>query len=205
MDVEYIINNYLWIIIVAFILLMAVIGFIADKTHFIESNKKKEKKTTDEDSNEPIQEPVVDLNNTPLYDAIRKAAGADTINDTSINKPQKDMSLDSKEQTSEEIPNELFEPLNSDENNNADDDMDQIKNANQKFNVEKTEENLIDDVPNKLETDTEIPSELFEPLNSSNEQNIEEFSDTEEFRNTEKNLESKAMISKEVEDDVWKF
>ena len=38
---DFIINNYIWIIVISIILIMALIGYLAEKTDFIHETKKK--------------------------------------------------------------------------------------------------------------------------------------------------------------------
>ena len=40
---DFIIDNYIWIIVISIILIMALIGYLAEKTDFIHENKQKKK------------------------------------------------------------------------------------------------------------------------------------------------------------------
>lgn len=76
---DFIINNYIWIIVISIILVMALIGYLAEKTDFIHENKqkKKEHKKTIEEENKreaetlnneipvtPLVSPVAEVNST---------------------------------------------------------------------------------------------------------------------------------------------
>lgn len=60
MDLDFVYDNYIWIIIVGVVLLMALIGFIAEKTNFgKEQFKKDEKKPKKKKGKKEVNEEVV--------------------------------------------------------------------------------------------------------------------------------------------------
>lgn len=70
---DFVIDNYLWFIIGAIVLLMIIIGYFAEKTNFgkipLNSNKEKKEKTIEEDST-PVEPDMTSLENVGIADAV---------------------------------------------------------------------------------------------------------------------------------------
>lgn len=71
---DFIINNYIWIIVISIILVMALIGYLAEKTDFIHENKqkKKEHKKVIEEERKPkeVETPKSEIPDTPLVSPV---------------------------------------------------------------------------------------------------------------------------------------
>ena len=78
MDVvmDFIINNYVWILVVIMVLLLAIIGSSADKTNFGEG-----KKAIKEPSK---KEPEIDMTNIRMDDLLSKDEDALRINQSNL-------------------------------------------------------------------------------------------------------------------------
>lgn len=60
--IEFIINNYVWFIVIAIIITMAIIGYIADKTEFGRKKEKKEVEQNNEIISTTLENQNVDIN-----------------------------------------------------------------------------------------------------------------------------------------------
>lgn len=66
---DFIIDNYIWIIVISIILIMALIGYLAEKTDFIHENKQKKKEvknSTEEKVKEEVEAPKNEIPSVPL-------------------------------------------------------------------------------------------------------------------------------------------
>lgn len=80
---DFIIENYIWIIIIAVILIMALIGYLAEKTDFVHANKTKKKERKQKPTEEVIEkteDPSSDIPNVELEDPMEdKSVDADAL------------------------------------------------------------------------------------------------------------------------------
>ena len=73
---DFIINNYIWIIVISIILIMALIGYLAEKTDFIHETKKKKIEHNEEvkakESEESIEAPKSEIPTVALESPIHE-------------------------------------------------------------------------------------------------------------------------------------
>ena len=101
---DFIIDNYIWIIVISIILIMALIGYLAEKTDFIHENKQKKKEaknSTEEKVKEEVEAPKNEIPSVPLESPVAEvkqntdslgfedpfAMSSDTVNAPKIEQP----------------------------------------------------------------------------------------------------------------------
>lgn len=103
---DFIINNYIWIIVISIILVMALIGYLAEKTDFIHENKQKKKEhkkiVEKEEKQEEVEDTKTEIPVTPLVSPVAEvnstadslgfedpfAMSKDTVSAEKIEEPQ---------------------------------------------------------------------------------------------------------------------
>lgn len=201
---EYIAENYIWFIIIGIVILMIIIGYIADKTNFtkkeenrekIKSSKKKKKEKNEEfETFEEIPEENNTVENKDVLEEIlvedlpqEEVAELNAIEDFNIDvsKPQFEMGVPEVLGDEVSLKKEETEPLFKEE--------DTVENFDE-INVEKENE--------------EVEEDLYVGLDGTPNAYKEAQNDTEE--DLEIDLPSISSLDKELkeetdEDDVWKF
>ena len=204
---DFIANNYVWLIVVGIIILMAVIGYFADKTDFgrkvkIEKTEKNvekiEKKKNKKEKDKKPNKIVVDAKgiNELSKEAAEKNAlvqennSLDNNNEVSFVPPATDNIPTDNQQFSAPTVNEavdqsLFAPL-TDQNNTVVDGSQEVKEPT-------TDAGAVSEV---VEEEPENPNE-----NQSEElKNIDPVTLPE---NTENNKKNNDVVAEE--EDIWKF
>lgn len=185
--VDFVTENYIWFIVVGIIILMAIVGYIADKTDFGRNRVERQPK----EKQEKVKPEKV------VKEKIKKEK----------NKKEKNL----KEEVVEELP--AMEQNVVETVNNIESAEQPIYNEiPQDFS---TENNFINDnVKDTLVTDeTQVDQSLFEPLPSIdqffNEQPVEQNNNievsSEPININLENEEVKQNSEVESDDDIWKF
>lgn len=197
-------SSYMWIIGLCVVIILAVIGFIADKTNFIDKqSKKRNSKKTEETVNNTDSSSVGDLNrglNDAFVNSISQNNGADNIaqNTQTSEDVFADLAQDTKPEDKNEVPSELFEPLGD---------------------TKKTDdENIPSDLYEPIEESSKkpveesIPSDLYEPLEGSVKSTEEKNNDSEVLTDLSEQNNNQVSTDEQVvdfsstdDDEVWKF
>ncbi len=119
---DFIVDNYVWFIVIVVIILMAVIGYIADKTDFgrkgkDESNTEKPKKEKKKKETKP-KETKIKVEPKGINELSQEITdkNVSTTNDT-VTQPVNN-SIENQQVNNENIDQSLFAPLTSDQSNN---------------------------------------------------------------------------------------
>lgn len=218
---DFIYDNYVWFIVVGVILVMALIGYIAEKTDFgrkqFEKKVKKDSKTKVKEKKKEKEEvvPVVEetISETPAEETkIDEAVVIDDQdwmqpfkNDESDKKTDTNKGIKNNEDVSAEINDEnLFAPLQ--------DVIDEQQESKQ--NEEKEEENENVPFPDEDLTvpfgDKDVTPVINEDVTDETEQigEVEDIVGDEKSKNIDEEIskEKKETLKKdEEENDVWKF
>lgn len=173
---EFIADNYIWIIIVGIIILMTIIGYIADKTDF--GKKKPEKKNKKQEENN-LDEITVEYSQDELDPVDSFPADFEEKTEPAFDTDEMDLSPqieEFKEETAdEEIPEELFAGIDGTPN------------------VYKQEES-------GLTEENEEKQEIIE-TNLENNENIENL----EIELPSIDSLNQELADETEDDDVWKF
>lgn len=182
---QFISDNYVWIIIIVVILLLAFIGYLADKQGF-GANMKKNNKDKKEDNFVPTAEPEV-----PVEDAI----GDDEV-------PAEELTFDENgdlpiEEPADEIG--IEEPVEEETEESVIEDAAPVE--------ETTEETA--EVPVEETTEEEKPEEELEPIEIDDfepEEKGDDFFPGEEKSEKDADLKEAVEGSESSdEDEIWKF
>ena len=193
-------SSYMWIIGLCVVIILAVIGFIADKTNFIDKqSKKRNSKKTEETVNNTDSSSVGDLNrglNDAFVNSISQNNGADNIQTSED--VFADLAQDTNPEDKNEVPSELFEPLGD---------------------TKKTDdENIPSDLYEPIEESSKkpveesIPSDLYEPIEESVKSTEEKNDDSEVLADLSEQNNNQVSTDEQVvdfsstdDDEVWKF
>ncbi len=221
MNMDFIYDNYVWFIVVGVILVMALIGYIAEKTDFgrkqFEKKVKKDSKTKVKEKKKEKEEvvPVGEetISETPAEET--KIDEAVVIDDQDWMQPFKNDESDKETDTNKDIKNNedvsaeindenLFAPLQ--------DVIDEQQESKQ--NEEKEEENENVPFPDEDLTvpfgDKDVTPVINEDVTDETEQigEVEDIVGDEKSKNIDEEIskEKKETLKKdEEENDVWKF
>lgn len=216
---EFIQENYIWLIVAAVILLMIIIGYIADKSEKFGNEKpvkeKKEKKIKEEIK---IEETKNDLNvesenSLDSFDMKPEIEPVELEKEelaTSNEWDEIPVEVENKEPISDEVEdNEEQEGMDTSFTDDWDNDLEKvnIEPVEEPVEIDNNEENLsgeLDDDSKK--TEFNIEPELEEEKLESNSSE-ETKSDIEDLEITLPNIETLNEEIKDVvdEEDVWKF
>lgn len=187
---EFLEQNYLWIIIGGIIILMAIIGYIADKKDFIgkkqeeRKNDKKIKEKKTKEKKEPLKVELKGIGD--ITEKLREEPV--NIDEKLKNEPTIDLSredlftpLESKEEESEEIDQSLFEPITSNNEETAP-DYEPVDQA--LFAPLEPTESVATNFDEVLEQPEELPA--IEPVSLDN-------------------LDMNSKEEQSSDDDIWKF
>ena len=198
---QFIVDNYIWFIVGGVVLLMAIIGFFADRTDFgrkefqkrlkepKEKNKDSKKETSKKGKVEEVikEEVPIRIPDDALVD--------DVVNEENDNLITEDLfQVLPTETTHESIAidnNDLYKPLQSDEQVNHEDLYQPLQNDEQ-VNHE--------DLYQPLQSDEQVSysNDLFKPLGDTSESTSNEtdnnFVQSDDMNNTV-----------DSEEDIWKF
>ena len=190
---EFLMDNYIWIMIICIVLLMALIGYIAEKQGFgTKENIKKEKKSKKEEVIEPIKEekePVEEISNEDTFEEPGVTEEVDDF-ENSVEEQVDDnefeeesMEEESLSENNEEESDDNKDLEEQEEVSNEEEDLfvglDGTPNAygNQELNIDKDFNNILDDVEDSTEdVDMELPK-----------------------------VDSNELEEELEEDDIWKF
>lgn len=134
--VDFITENYVWIIVGAIILIMFIIGYIADKTDFGRKPSQKKEKVKQEVKPEPLQ--VEDKGINEIAQDINNAEPELPIETT------EDENSLVQEEVNEEFDQSLFEPLES-QTVEVNEEPVIINNEDDNSNVETVEQPVEED------------------------------------------------------------
>ena len=198
---QFIVDNYIWFIVGGVVLLMAIIGFFADRTDFgrkefqkrlkepKEKNKDSKKETSKKGKVEEVtkEEVPIRIPDDALVD--------DVVNEENDNLITEDLfQVLPTETTHESIAidnNDLYKPLQSDEQVNHEDLYKPLQ-SNEQVNHE--------DLYQPLQSDEQVSysNDLFKPLGDTSESTSNEtdnnFVQSDDMNNTV-----------DSEEDIWKF
>lgn len=200
---EFINDNYIWLIIVAIVLLLAVIGFIADKNGLINEKTKEKKEAEPKVDNEPvIEEPKIEepITTTPV---------APTIPDPFEEKGEENIIADMFEE-----PKNISEEVKDDSN-------EEIQNVNNDVEVSVNEDNSLEENPFKVfesptETDENQVEESATMENNIEDTTVEDIPTVPDFDNENEfvdsdldgilNKKDNEELNPQIEDEeIWKF
>lgn len=215
---EFIENNYVWIIVIGVVLLMTVIGYFADKMETKEEKpkKKKEKKNQILDSVPEVEEQQTDNELPPEWDETKKVVDDEqeimniegtantnewnelpevnenliTDDNSGINFDNNEWQMDTNE-TSAEIDNH-------EEDNNLSFEVPEV----QFENVEESNEELVGSEEQIDEMLVDQPVEIEESIEETIPEQIDELNNLEI---TLPNIEALNVEENENDEDVWKF
>ena len=204
MDYTFFQDNYVWIIVIAVIVVMTIIGYIADKTKFGEKKEKIEKvkpiKKTEEN-----QEPVVEespMDNFMTEEPIEQEVAFNN-----------DMEANFEMPTNEEVGFETFEPVASlpedsqNEMMNFEMPMETVEEQNEEVLPETQEVENLSEVSEESEN---MPVEENMNQETTNEETLNQEVPTEESVEDNFKLPSIDKLNQEIaeveeDEDVWKF
>lgn len=215
---EFIENNYVWIIVIGVVLLMTVIGYFADKMETKEEKpkKKKEKKNQILDSVPEVEEQQTDNELPPEWDETKKVVDdeqeimniegtANTnewnelpeVNENLITDDNSGINFDNNEwqMDSNEISAEID---NHEEDNNLSFEVPEV----QFENVEESNEELVGSEEQIDEMLVDQPVEIEESIEETIPEQIDELNNLEI---TLPNIEALNVEENENDEDVWKF
>lgn len=215
---EFIENNYVWVIVIGVVLLMTIIGYFADKMETKEEKpkKKKEKKNQVLDSVPEVEEQKNDGELPPEWDETKKV----------VDEEQEIMNIEGTANTNEwnELPEVNFAEENNEMNfDNNDWSMDNNESVGEEI-VEGNQE-LSFEQPDFSFENVEVPTEQIDDMNeqvaaevveqpvevqTSEEEVAEEPipEQIDELNNLEitlPDIESLNVEENENDEDVWKF
>ena len=212
---QFVADNYIWFIVGGVVILMAIIGYFADRTDFgrkefqkrlkepKEKNTKKEntkkEKVEDVVSEVPIKIPddasVDDVvseekDNLVTEDLFQTLPTETTYEDISVNND-----LYQPLQNSEQVNEDLYQPLQSSEQ--ANEDLYQPLQSSEQVTEDlyaplQNSEQVNEDLYQPLQSSEQVSNDLFSPLENTNSTD-----DTTQFDNTNNPVDS--------EEDIWKF
>lgn len=192
---EFIMENYIWFIIGGIVILMTIIGYIADKTNFTKREENKEKVKHSKKNKVEIKDEMVE---------------EEQVQETHEINPIEDFSMDDVE------PAFVTDELETVEENLNNDDVEEVQKLENIEDLVQNEE--MNDITNE-----EVADETFEQPIEDTVEPIEEdlyvgldgtpnvYKETEEQdENLEIELPSISSLDSELkeetdEDDVWKF
>lgn len=214
---EFIENNYIWIIVIGVIVLMTIIGYFADKSEKKEKvpKEKKQKKNNDVKEEIPEVDETTDIdnsfasewdeNNKPVEEEneVINIEGAETT-DWNTLPDTEETNVEPLEETPEESPmdwdTEISNDVETEEEPIFTGSMEQTESEQpESVEVSDTEltENPVSVEDEEISNEAEVPTETVdEPIDELNELEI-----------TLPNIETLNEEIKDVEDDedVWKF
>lgn len=214
---DFIINNYIWIIVISIILVMALIGYLAEKTDFIHENKQKKKehkKAIEEESKlEKVETPKSEIPVTPLVSPVAEvnsttdslgfedpfAMTSDTVSAEKIEEPKAEDNANTKinpepvSNVSEntKIDESLFAPV---EKPKFGEEFSVPEDYIHHEKKEEPQENQVDKENNQVE-----PLEPLEPLES-----LEDVSKTaEETKPVEEKTDTPPVVEEINDSDIY--
>lgn len=221
--VTFLSENYIWIIIVAVIIVMTVIGYIADKTEFGEKKQKKHNKKQNEHVEENIEENkpeenvlVSTINEADEIDNLDKASNEEILSDFEMPVDSNDSYSNFEDNLESNYNEEISEDYIQPQETYQEDNNESIMNENpidSNMNDEAVEEQLPEETIESVDEE-ENKSDMFEEENQNEtEESILEENQFEEQpqENSEEfelpNIETLNQEIKDVEEDedVWKF
>jgi len=189
--IEFVTENYVWIIVAGIVLLMAVVGYIADKTDFGRNKIEKEPKTKKEDTLEEIDNGEVKVDNNEIEVEDKK--------EKKEKKKKEKKEKKKKEKVVEELP--IIETtIETSDSENIEQTI--SENVDPGFTFQNTD---------NVTEQSQIDQSLFEPLPSMDsvftEQPAEQnngFISTEPV-NVNLTSEENQNSTVEADEDIWKF
>lgn len=178
---QFIIDNYIWFIVIGVVIIMAVIGFIAEKTEFgKKSIEKKIKRQEEKDAKlKESLEATVPVENIPMNEETSSDINVENVADI----PSEDLNAPLENDTTTEDLNTPLEDVTTTEDLNA--PLEDVTTA--------------EDLNTPLE-DVTTTEDLNTPLEETNNDEVQVIPDD---NNTEVTEETKDTV--EDEEDVWKF
>ena len=208
---QFIVDNYIWFIVGGVVLLMAIIGFFADRTDFgrkefqkrLKEPKEKNKDSKKETSKKgKVEEVPIRIPDDALVD--------DVVNEENDNLITEDLfQVLPTETTHESIAidnNDLYKPLQSDEQVNHEDlykplqSDEQVNHEDLYKPLQSDEQVNHEDLYQPLQSDEQVSysNDLFKPLEDTSESTSNEtdnnFVQSDDMNNTV-----------DSEEDIWKF
>ena len=191
---DFVINNYIIFIIIGVILLMALIGYIADNTNFEKKPKKEKVKKDKKKKEETVEQVAVESQETAIPDTNSEL---DTLDNTTV--PTEELSTTTNVEQVSEISNDLNTPVKDDINMMDSFDLPSELtdvNANNVSTEQNVDLNATVDLNNTL--DNNISETTLTDVNSNLDNNV--------VNTEENNGEKTEQTSNETNvDDIWKF
>lgn len=174
---DFIMDNFVLIIVIVIVILMAIVGYIADITDF--GRKEFKKKITDNSKKEKTEKPKKEKKDKKKKEVIEEPV----INN--------DVNIENNDYQQTDMGNMNFDNMNS-ENvvNNMDDNLESVSSYD-----------LNNEINDTVEDNEPIDQSLFEPLPSIDQVFSEPIDNQQSVDDNLSNEESEVQS----EDDIWKF
>jgi len=179
-------QNYFWILIIGIVLIMSLIGYIADKKNLVRLEKRPNKAKMTEEEAKAVLESVKDK---PIADTVYE--NSETVKNKTIENIE-----EMKDAPDSDIPAELFAPM-----------TEEVQTINGMEVVDFGDFDMLEEEQTYEEVASEtndVPAELYAPLEStaSEEEVVEE-----DNSSIDADLPDLNTVGEETaeEDDVWKF
>lgn len=213
---QFIMDNYIWFAVGGIVIIMAIIGYFADKTDFGRKKEEKEpkaKKEKKQKKEKKVQEPQkIEVDAKGINELTQSMA--DTLTEDTVEETMDDLyaPLENTE-TQEEVDASLYEPLVPLTNEEATETniVEEPAMEVQEPIATEVEVPMVDSMatmeeePKKVELQPFMPSTIEEPIEESVEENIEPIAQPIEPL-TEEPVQIPTTESETTEeDDVWKF
>ena len=216
---DFINSNYIWLIIIAVVLLLALIGYIAEKNGFGKKLEKIPEKK--EDTLEAIKESVLDEKTEEPIEEISE----NNIEETPNDEVEEDSELTSEKvdnSNEENIDEDLYAPLGDQEFKNDEEEKDDVETfdftdsdeKNEKideptfdFSEDNKEQSVVQDNSNPFDSVEELKEVKPEKLPIDEEPKEKKSMDEDLYAAFEDMEEKDKEDKKETteEEDIWKF
>lgn len=208
---DFIINNYIWIIVISIILVMALIGYLAEKTDFIHENKQKKKeykKAVKEEKEEEVvvESPKSEIPVTPLVSPVAEVnSTADSLGFEDPFAMTKD-TVSAEKIEEQQVENESNTKMNSESTPNAleDEKVDESLFApvekpkfGEPFSV--PEDYVNHEEPKETQNNGDSQLETLEPLENLNDK----VDSTEEVKSENEKTDVSPVVEEINDSDIY--
>lgn len=200
--VEYIMMNYTWIIGGSIVILLAVIGYYADKTNFGQGYSK--------DKNEESDEQLIDLSNVKLSSLVeKKETNETTLKDNNVEEIQNQVGIENNNFGTDEVNQQIQKEnpsqqstvsLELNSTNDLNYNLESKTDAEEKEKIEKFNKEFEEILPEKSIIDEQLLDEI-ENLSFDKTQklNLSEIPDVDDVELP------KIKSMEKIDEDIWKF
>lgn len=219
--------NYIWLVVIAIIILLALIGYIAEKQGFGKKEEKKQDKIVDD--KKEVETTLVEENLNSVADNSEKDTNlednsliSDNIKDDTLNETKEGPLLESENTINNEVNNEISEEIvNNDETKEELENIEELKDSNntELKEVSKTEEDS-ESGESKKENNINKEEDLYAPFGDQEFKKEEDskLNIDKDFNKLLENVEDstdetdvelpkiESTTKEELEDDdIWRF